>query len=96
MAPRPPYATDIPDEEYDSPQAQTRRLRQPKPQDPSARSSTYDVYALSLHDVARAAQLTTEILSDTTTTSPLATTTQTAPPTPMTVTPASAHSVSVS
>ncbi|KAF4577104.1 hypothetical protein EYR36_005091 [Pleurotus pulmonarius] len=44
MAPRPPYATDIPDEEYDSPQAQTRRLRQPKPQDPSARSSTYDVY----------------------------------------------------
>ncbi len=45
MAPRPPYATDIPDEEYDSPQAQTRRLRQPKPQDPSARSSTYDVYA---------------------------------------------------
>ncbi|KAJ8519025.1 hypothetical protein ONZ45_g4005 [Pleurotus djamor] len=42
MAPMPPYATDIPDNEYDKP-AQTRRLRQ-KPENPNARSSAYDMY----------------------------------------------------
>ncbi|KAL0960990.1 hypothetical protein HGRIS_005985 [Hohenbuehelia grisea] len=44
MAPMPPYATDIPDSEYDNPNQKTRRTRLPKPENPNSRSSAYDVY----------------------------------------------------
>ncbi|KAI0366625.1 hypothetical protein BV20DRAFT_633703 [Pilatotrama ljubarskyi] len=54
LAGRPPFATDEPDSMYDQRQPeQTRRLRQPPPADPNARTSAYNVYvcmsALTAH-----------------------------------------------
>ncbi|KJA20155.1 hypothetical protein HYPSUDRAFT_78460 [Hypholoma sublateritium FD-334 SS-4] len=43
LAGKPPFATDEPDSYYEAPKA-TPRLRQPKPADPNARTSAYDVY----------------------------------------------------
>lgn len=42
LAGKPPFATDEPDSYYEAPKA-TPRLRQPKPADPNARTSAYDV-----------------------------------------------------
>lgn len=51
LAGRPPFATDD-DHLYDNqPQPATRRLAQPKPEDPNARTSAYNVY-VTLSDPA--------------------------------------------
>lgn len=52
LAGRPPFATDEPDSFYETPQPQ-RRIRQPAPPNPNARTSAYDVYDNYLHDPAK-------------------------------------------
>ncbi|KAL5524465.1 hypothetical protein ACEPAF_9605 [Sanghuangporus sanghuang] len=59
LAGRPPFATDEPDSIYDnSPSAETRRLRQPKPQDnrPDSAYAVYDNYLNDKHDANHARQ----------------------------------------
>ncbi|KZT09322.1 uncharacterized protein LAESUDRAFT_647164 [Laetiporus sulphureus 93-53] len=61
IAGRPPYATDIPDSEYEQRPAQIRRIRQPAPENPNDRTSAYNMCVFDfgfvmLHSIARCQQ----------------------------------------